>query len=269
MKKRMLPMVFSILVCLGAHADELSDAIAMHQKREYPQAMQVFSKLANAGNTQAQEQLADMYWFGDGMPVDLIQAERWFTTAAQAGGQKAQQSLVVMRARVTRRDEIAYFTTRFDGAKLKFSNSGCVQPAVPAVSKTNAEINQVSGSIEQWSECYNQYVSRLRAALPVTSAIPKDLMDIMSDDDLAHATVLMDKSLLTNAEEAKQIAARVSADIEGWKRETESFVAVANAKKSGMSPAEYELFQASRQSVIGTQRSDRAMGGTPAEKAKK
>ena len=269
MKNRMLPMVFSMLLCLGAHADELSDAIAMHQRREYPQAMQMFSKLANAGHTQAQEQLADMYWFGDGMPVDLVQAERWFTKAAQAGSQKAQQSLVVMRARVSRRDEIAYYTTRFDGAKLKFSNSGCVQPAVPAVSKTNAEINQNSGSVERWSECYNQYVSRLRAALPVTSAIPKDLMNIMSDDDLVRATALMDKSLLANADEAKQIAARVSADIEAWKRETESFVAAANAKKSGMTPAEYELFQASRQSAIGTQRTDRAMGGSTAEKAKK
>ncbi len=265
----MLPIVFSILVCSGVHADELTDALAMHQRREYPQAMQVFSKLANEGNTHAQEQLADMYWFGDGLPIDLVQAERWFTQAAQAGSQKAQQSLVVMRARVTRRDEIANYTTRFDGAKLKFSNSGCVQPAVPAVSKTNAEINQVSGSIERWSECYNQYVSRLRAALPATSVIPKDLMDIMSDDDLARATARIDKSLLANADEAKQIAARVNADIEAWKRETEGFVTATNAKESGMTPAEYELFQASRQSAIGTQRSDRAMGGSPAEKAKK
>jgi len=260
MKIRLLSIALSVLVCSGARADELSDGIALHQKREYPQAMQIFSKLANAGNTQAQEQLADMYWFGDGMPVDLVQAEHWFTKAAQAGSQRAQQSLVVMRARVSRRDEIAYYTTRFDGAKFKFSNSGCVQPIVPVVSKTNAEINQVSGSIERWSECYNQYVSRLRAALPATSAIPRDLMDIMSDDDLARATALIDKSLLANADEAKQIAARVSAEIEAWKRETESFVTAANAKKSGMTPAEYELFQASRQSAIGTQRSDRAMG---------
>lgn len=262
MKKRLISLAISSLVCVVAHADELSDAIGMYQKHQYEQARQVFSKLAVSGNTQAQEQLADMYWFGDGMPIDLSQAEYWFAKAALAGSQKAKQSLVVMRARVALSEEIAFYTTRFENGNLRFKSSGCVPPALPVVSKTNTEIREASHSIERWFECYNRYVARLRAALPASSAIPKDLIDLMTDDDLAKATSLIDKSVLSYAAEAKEIATRVSSEIEDWKRETENFVTGANAKKSGMTPAEYELFEASRKSSIDSQRLDRAMNKT-------
>jgi hypothetical protein len=258
MKVRLLSIALSLLVCTSARADELSDAMAMHQKREYQQAMQVFSKLANQGNVLAQEQLAEMYWFGDGMPIDLKEAERWFTSAANAGSQKAKLSLAVMRARVARRDEIAYYSTRFDGGNLQFSKSGCVPPTVPAASKTNAEIAHVSEDIRLWSECYNQFVARLRAALPATKSIPKDLLDIMADEDLARATVLIEKVILSNADEAKTVATRVSSETESWKRATEDYVTATNTKRTGMTAAEYELYQRS----VGTQptqRLDRTM----------
>lgn len=258
MKVRLLLIALCLLVYASTHADELSDAMVMHQKREYQQAMQVFSKLANQGNVLAQEQLADMYWFGDGMPIDLKEAERWFTSAANAGSQKATLSLAVMRARVTRRDEIAYYATRFDGANLQFNKSGCVPPTVPVVSKTNAEITRVSEEVRLWSECYNQFVGRLRAALPATKSIPKDILDIMTDDDLSRATVLIEKMVLSSADEAKTVATRVSSETESWKHATEDYVTATNTKRTGMTAAEYELFQRSM-GAQSSQRLDRTM----------
>lgn len=240
---RWISFLLAISLSTTLYADEMSDALVLQQRKEFQQAKQIFSKLANEGNVKAQEELADMYWYGDGMPMDLAQAEYWFTKAAQAGSSKATSSLQVMKARVTRKPEITYYTTDFDGGKLKFSSSGCVKPEVPEVSKNNLEIKKVTADIQTWSSCYSAYLKALSTSPQGLALVPKDLVVIMSDADLAASTQKIDKTMAAIIAEAKSTAQEVNARIDAWKKETEAYVIKTNGGKAGMSVEEFEIFQ--------------------------
>ena len=252
MRKILISALFASMACCAgaAWADDLASGIKAYQSHDYQQAKLIFSKLAEAGIVDAQVQLGDMYWYGDGMPVDLQQAEFWFKKAAQAGNTKAQMSLAIMKARVDRKSEIESYTLRFDGGNFQLARNGCVRPGIPAVSKTNAEINQVTGELQLWVDCYNKFAQHLAAATPATKVIPKDLFDIMSDEDIARALPLIDKVIGDIAQNAKTIALRVNEESAAWKRETEAYVAKANADKTGMSLAEYADYERSRMNQV-------------------
>jgi hypothetical protein len=252
MKKLLISLALPLLAATPTWADELHDALHLHAQHQYAQALPLLTKLAEAGNAQAQAQLGDMYWYGDGMPVDLKQAEYWFTKAAQSGDAKAQGSLAVMRARVARKDDIAYYTTRFDGGELQFSKARCVRPVVPAVSKSNEDIRRVSADVRQWVDCYNGYARKLSAAQPPLKLVPKDILDIMSDDDVAHAQALMDKTLAAQADDARKLALQVNTETEAWHAATEAYVKEANNGKGGMSLAEWDDMQRAHANQAGS-----------------
>ena len=55
----------ALLVAGTACADELADADALFAKKAYPEALQKYTKLANAGNVTAQQHLGEMYFYGE------------------------------------------------------------------------------------------------------------------------------------------------------------------------------------------------------------
>lgn len=144
--------------------------------------------------------------------------------------------------RLARQSEIDYYTNRYDGGKLQSFSRDCPAPKLPELSKTNAEIQQVSAQIQAWVNCYNAFAksySELGSALRV---IPKDLMDIMSEAEVKQAIALIDKTLEALSMNAKTIAAKANADADAWKRATQSYVVGKNAQERGMSVAEYEIY---------------------------
>jgi hypothetical protein len=239
------------------YADDISEALALYQKKEFQQAKQLFSNLANDGNVKAQEELADMYWYGDGMPIDLVQAEYWFTRAAQGGSNKAQASLEVMKARVDRKQEIFYYTSQFDGGKLQFANSGCTKPSIPAVSKSTSDIKRVTAEIQAWNTCYNDYVTMFKASPLGLSLIPKDLLYIMSDNDRTVAASAIDKKTADIVVGVKSMAEEVNNSIEAWKNATQAYIVQANGGKAGMSDEELETFLRTRSGDAETIRNSR------------
>lgn len=260
---RWISFLLAVSLSTSVYADEMSDALAAQQKKDFAQAKLIFSKLANDGNVKAQEELADMYWYGDGMAIDLAQAEFWFNKAAQGGSEKALASLKVMKARVDRKQEIAYYTTHFDGGKLQFSNSGCTIPDVPAVSKTNIEIRKVKADIQAWSTCYNGYIKTLSAAPRGLAVVPQDLLNIMSDSDVAAATDTIDKKLAGIVLTAKAAAEDVNTKVDAWKKDTEAFVIQASGGKNGMSLEEFEIFQRNIRSQLEMYRAASPGANTP------
>ena len=242
MKKLLLSLALPALACMPVWADELGDAQQLHAKHQYAQALPLFTKLANEGNVQAQSQLGEMYWYGDGMPVDLKQAESWFTKAAQAGDKKALAALAVMKARVARKQEIEYYTLRFDGGDLRFNEFGCVRPKVPEVSRASDEIQRVTADIQRFADCYNSFARRMTAASPALKLVPKDLLDIMSDEDIARAKALMDKTLNDITRDVSATVASVNAQTAAWKTATQAWVAQVN-KGKGMTVDEWDAWQ--------------------------
>ena len=93
----------TLLLAGAACADELADANALFQKKAYPQALQLYTKLANAGNAEAQLHLGEMYWYGEAGAIDEAKADAWFRKSAAKGNKTAAAALEVMKQRVRAR----------------------------------------------------------------------------------------------------------------------------------------------------------------------
>lgn len=224
-----------IVICLSllfahlAHADELADANALFQKKAYPQALQLYTKLGNAGNTEAQLHLGEMYWYGEAGAIDEAKADLWFRKAAAKGNKTAAAALEVMKQREARRADIDYWSTRYDGADLKSGKFRCVAPRIPAVSKAADEISRVAGNVGAWQECYNGFVANLNAHATVAKRLPEDITKLLNEPELDAVKTHIDAVHQRIAADAAISAKLVLADYAAWRSATEAYVSEHNA----------------------------------------
>lgn len=225
-----------VVICLGlslalaglARADELADANALLQKKAYPQALQLYTRLANAGNAEAQLHLGEMYWYGEAGAVDNAKAEAWFRKSAAKGNKTAAAALEVMQQRVARRADIDYWLAKYDGADLKSGKFRCPAPRVPAISKTNEEIEAVGDRVAAWQECYNGFANNLNAASPLAKRIPPDVAALMNKQEMEQAGRYLDEVYARITEDAKVNAKLVLADVDAWRSATDAYVTEHN-----------------------------------------
>jgi hypothetical protein len=226
MKKILLCL--SLMLCGAAFAAELDDANALFEKKNYPQAMQLYTRLANAGNAEAQVRLGQMYLYGEAGAVDMAKAEALFKKSAAKGNKTALASLEMMQQRATHKTEIAYWMSGYDGAELSAGQYRCPVPRIPAMSKINDEITAVSGRVNAWQECYNAFVVNLNASAPLTKRIPKNIADLMTKEEMEKATVHLDGVYTNLVESARVTAKLLLADYAVWRDATDAYVSQHN-----------------------------------------
>ncbi len=226
----MKKIVFCLaLACAGlAHADELADANALLQKQAYPQALQLYTKLANAGNAEAQLHLGEMYWYGEAGAIDLVKADAWFRKSAAKGNKTAAAALELMKQRELRRADLDHWISKYDGGDLKSGKFRCPAPRFPAVSKVNEEIKAVSASMTAWQECYNAFADNLSAKSPLTRLIPEDIAKLLNQQELTAATAHLNEVAERIAADANINAKLVLADFAAWRGATEKYVSEHN-----------------------------------------
>jgi len=223
-------LLFAGLLLAGlAHAGELDDAKALFEQKKYPEAMKLYTKLANAGNVEAQQNLGQMYWYGEAGEVDEAKATMWFTKAAAKGNKVAADSLVIMQQRVARRADIDYWVTKYDGEDLKTGKFYCPAPRVPPISKQSEEIDRVANAINKWQDCYNGFVQNLNAVSPLTNRIPADVAKLMNAAEMEKARTHLAQVQENVSEEAKVASKMVLADVAVWRGATEAYIAEHNA----------------------------------------
>jgi hypothetical protein len=221
----------SLLLCGAAGAvaiDDLADANALFAKKAYPDALQKYTKLANAGNVEAQQHLGEMYWYGEAGAVDEAKAEAWFRKAAARGNKVAIASLDVMQQRVTRRADIDYWTSKYDGSELRSGQYRCPAPRFPAMSRQNEEIDRVSEKMKAWQDCYNKAVTHLNESSPLVKLIPPDVTKLMTKDETERARVHLEQVHDNLAEEARVASRLVLADFDAWRSATAAYVSQHN-----------------------------------------
>ena len=65
--------------------DIYNEAVELYNQEEYEKAFNIFLKLANNGNSDSQNSLADMYYYGEGTKKSLENANYWWEKAAIQG----------------------------------------------------------------------------------------------------------------------------------------------------------------------------------------
>lgn len=228
----------TLLLSGAACADELADANALFAKKSYAEAMQLFTKLGNAGNAEAQLHMGEMHFYGEAGAVDLAKAEAWFKKSAAKGNQTAIAALDMMKRRVERRADMDYWISKYDGADLHSGKYRCPAPRIPALSKQNEEIQSVGAKVEAWQDCYNAFVKNLNAASPLTKLIPKDIADLLTKDEAEKARLHLEAVFAGVAEGARVSAKLVLADFAAWRDATDKYVAEHNRIVQGAPAAE-------------------------------
>ncbi len=242
----MKKVLFCLLLAIGsaACADELADANKLRDNKAYAQALPLYTKLANAGNAQAQYALGTLYLQGEGTAADADKAQAWYQKAAAKGHREASAALDLMRERNARRADIAYWTGGYDGADLKAGKFNCRAPRIPAISKQNEDIRDVSGNVIAWQECYNGFVEHLNGANPLTQRIPADVAKLMNKAEMERATAYLEELHARIAADASIGAKLILADYAAWRSATEAYVEEHNKISKAVQAADRPDFEA-------------------------
>jgi TPR repeat protein len=92
-------LVFAAFLALApgaAGAGSFADGAQAFDGGDFQGAVETWRALAEAGDAEAQLALAGVYRFGQGIPVDLTQAARWYEAAARVGIPIAMVNLAEM-----------------------------------------------------------------------------------------------------------------------------------------------------------------------------
>lgn len=240
--KRLLCALLLMSAGLAA-ADELGDANKFLLAKQYDKALPIYTKLANAGNAEAQFHLGEMYWFGDGTRADLAKAAELFGKSAAAGNTDARESLAALKRRETHGADITYWTTSYNGQDLVSGNFDCKAPDLPALSKTNDEINKLSKDIEDWKACYNRFVLNVKANMPPLKRIPADVADMMTPAEVEQAGKHLDEVYAKVVGGAQATAAAALTRQDQWRAATKQFVDAQNAEMAKRNKLDKEMIE--------------------------
>jgi TPR repeat protein len=229
--KKTITIALLCSFALTASADELADGLKAWEKRDFAQAQQIYTRLANDGNAQAQLLLGELYGFGEGVPEDLPMAEKWLAKAQSAGNPDAAASLASVRQRAARKADIARYASGFDGADLRLEKFGCTRPVYPDVSRSQAQIREVEAGTKTWRACYDRFAAFLAAQMPAGKAIPEDLASLMNLSELDRARNSMDQAYARATAAASTEGKAILADYDGWYARTQK-LGLAMEKKT-------------------------------------
>jgi TPR repeat protein len=218
----------ALLAAGAVCADELADADALFAKKAYPEALQKYTRLANAGNPVAQQHLGEMYFYGEAGAVDIDKAAGWFRKAAAKGNATAIASLDLMKQREQRRADLDYWIAKYDGSDVRTDEYRCPAPRFPAQSRQTEEIERYSARMKTWQDCYNRYVEHLNAVTPLTRRIPDDVRKLLTKPELEQATAHLAEVQERLSEDAKIGARMVVADFTVWRDATDAYIGQHN-----------------------------------------
>tara|TARA_R110000787_G_scaffold15635_15_gene48481 strand:+ start:455 stop:1006 length:552 start_codon:yes stop_codon:yes gene_type:complete len=83
----------SMLAVGGTAAEEYWEGYDALDRGDYRAAFKIYSRLAEAGDARAQDDLGFMYYLGHGTRQDFRMAAKWFRAAAEQGHAPAQINL--------------------------------------------------------------------------------------------------------------------------------------------------------------------------------
>ena len=88
-----IALVLSI-ACLAVPAwADFQAGMDAYKRKDYATALREWGPLARQGHADAQFMLGDMYRYGEGVPRDYVQGQKWYEKAAAQGNAKAQYEL--------------------------------------------------------------------------------------------------------------------------------------------------------------------------------
>jgi uncharacterized protein len=222
MRRYLFCLLFAL--CAGAVADELADANKLLDAKSTTQAIAMLTRLSDAGNTNAQLRLGQVYWYGEGTPVDRAKADALFAKAAATGNAEAKVAMGLTAARQQHMADIEYWTTKYDGADLTSGQFECKPPVVPEKSATRDEVKATSSAVKAWEACYNAFAKHLIDVTPAGKVIPVEIADLMTDQEMNQARAHLDAVYSRVAASRKASADQTVLAYSNWRQHTTEYL---------------------------------------------
>lgn len=159
---RALVLAVALSISGAAFADDLADANKALMAKSYPQAMELFGRLAAAGNAEARFRLGEMYWYGQGVPADRAKGDALFAQAASAGISAASTALT----RSARRAEIEQARVHLDRVYADVAD------------KAQAGANALVAQHGAWEKATLAYVGEANKQAGVRSSMEKAQLEL-------------------------------------------------------------------------------------------
>jgi len=180
-----LQLVF--LICLGLLAcSDYQRARSAYEAGEYTKALQIFERLSEAGNSQAQYDLSQMYFQGIGTSKSVEQGWIWMNRAADKGNIQAMLELGVRYQASTsleNGEEIAFLW--FQKAAMAGSPVGQYNLARLYESGKQTPVDLVQAYV--WMTLSN------KSGNPTAAPEAKTLKARLNPDELASANRIMEE----------------------------------------------------------------------------
>lgn len=93
MFRKILGALFLFVLILSVGAGPKEDAQAFADSKDFVSELKIINRYALSGEPWAQTRLGYMYYYGQALEVDFIQAASWFRKAAEKGYAEAQREL--------------------------------------------------------------------------------------------------------------------------------------------------------------------------------
>lgn len=184
-----------------------------------PASLPMTAMQAEKGDPAALLRLGEMYWYGDGAPLDRKRGDLMFARAAAAGSTEAAAALQLSAQRQQQLAAIDWWTAGYQGADLGAAESACKVPAIPQRSTTMAEAEAVDTAYEAYRVCYNGLVDRLYGVAPA-ARIPPEVAIVMSEAEFNLASSHLDAIYEAAKLRGQQQSANVAAARAAWASQT-------------------------------------------------
>lgn len=102
--------------------------------------------------------------------------------------------------------------------------------AIPAFSRTKAEIKAVSEDIAKWENCSNDFAAGVNQLPPALKRIPADVLQLMSPREAEQAAVHVDDTTVSVVTRRQNEAVIFTLERDAWHKATNEFMVAADSQ---------------------------------------
>lgn len=115
-RRGLIPLVLGMALCAPVFSADFDTTLAAYEQQKYAEALTGFRQTAKLGHARSQFNLGVMYYKGQGVPADSVEAVVWLSLAADNGDEQATKYVEKLRAKLNA-EQRGEFETRLKSAR--------------------------------------------------------------------------------------------------------------------------------------------------------
>jgi len=146
-------------------------------------------------------------------------AARLYELMLASGKAEAQSRLNQIHARLQKQTEIETYLTDFQANDYRFTAKRCPPPENLTASSIRSQNLKTLKQINDWENCYNQFVEQLQQRFEHSPLVPQELASLMTDAEVARANQVLKQTYQRIGAEAQAQLKPMQASIAKWQSE--------------------------------------------------